>query len=144
MALKDRATDRGGSSGGGETVERGRLAEALRDGFPQGAPLGQEYHRFTHAGALSVMDDDSAPYEPETNQILVAARGWLRAGSSSTSIAVKVNGSTVGTVSWSGSGLAVATFDELLEADTDLLTVRCTTAGTDAADCSIRFEFTPA
>ena len=145
MALKERATDRGGSAGGGEAVERGRIAEVVREGIPQGPLLGQEYHRFTHSGPLNTVDADSAVYEPEHNLLLVGARARLGAGTTPTSIDVKVNGTTVDTITWAASGLAVEADDgELLTADTDLLAVRCTEAGTGAADCSIRFEFTPA
>jgi hypothetical protein len=146
MALKDRATDRGASAGGGEAVERGRLAEALRDGVPQGPPLGQGFHWFTHAGPVLVDEEDSAPYEPEENQVLVAARARLAAaGESTTSVDVKVNGSVVGTVSWAaGQTLATPVFEEFLEADADLLAVRTTAAGEGASGISIRFEFTPA
>jgi hypothetical protein len=145
FALKDRATDRGSHGGGGESVERGRLAERGRDGPPAGPQLGLVYVQFTSDGPVTVGAVDSPVYEPHEDLLLIGARARLTtAGGSGTTVDVKVNGDSIGSITWaSGADLAVATFEDLLEADTDLLTVRCTEAGTDAVGISIRFEFDP-
>jgi hypothetical protein len=145
MALKDRATDRGSHGGGGEAVERGRLAERGRDAMPNGPQLGLVYVRFTHDGPVTIGADDSPVYEPDEDLLLAGARARLTTpGTGTTTIEVNVNGDTVGEVTWgSGDALSVASFEDLLEADTDLLTVRCTAAGDGAAGISIRFEFDP-
>lgn len=124
-------------------MELARLAQSGRGGDAPAARTDSIFTRFTHSGPVSVGDDLSPAYEPAHRQTLLGARGRLAdAGSSTTTVTVYKNGSSIGAISWgSGETLSVDTFDVGFSADTDLLQVMCTAAGTDAAGISIRFEF---
>lgn len=105
-----------------------------------------ESHRFTHYGLVATDTDPSVPFEPAVDMLLVGARARLSvAGVSPTTIAVRINGTTIGEVAWStGATLATPVFDDLLTADTSLLTIQCVEAGTGASGVVIRFDMVPA
>lgn len=113
--------------------------------MPNEPQLGLVYVRFTHDGPVVVSAGDSPVYEPDEDLLLIGARARLTtAGSSATTVEVAVNGDLVDSITWdAGSALEIVAFEELLTADTDLLTVSCTEAGSGAIGISIRFEFDP-
>lgn len=135
-------TARGVSQGGGLAVEVARLASQARGEAPA-ARTDSAYVLFSHDGPVAVAADLSNVYEPAVRLTLLGARSRLAtAGSSTTTVTIYKNGSSIGTISWgSGETLSVTTFEVGFVADTDLLQVRCTTAGTDAKGISIRFKF---
>lgn len=135
-------TARGVAQGAGTAVELARLASQARGESPP-ARTDSIFARFTHSGPVAVSAVLSPAYEPPNRQTLLGARSRLaEAGSSTTTVTVYKNGSSIGSISWgSGETLSADTFDVGFSADTDLLQVMCTAAGTDAKGISIRFEF---
>lgn len=92
---------------------------------------------FSYAGAVAV--SASTPWVPQEGGVLTEARALLgTAGSSSTVVTVYVNGSSVGTVTLtSGQTNESTALSEALVADTDVVTVGVTTAGTGAEDLTV-------
>lgn len=93
--------------------------------------------QWSYSGALTA-GAVSTPYRPKNDQRLTEVIVWLgTAGSSNTVVTVKVNGSSVGTVTLaSGDTQKSVTFETKLLSRTDVLTMELTTAGTGAADLS--------
>jgi hypothetical protein len=93
---------------------------------------------FSHAGTPTTAT--SARWYPRRTATLSDAIVSLgTAGSSSTVVTVYVNGGSQGTITL-GSGVHAnsGTFDDVLVADTDYLTVAATTVGTGAADLTVQ------
>jgi hypothetical protein len=100
------------------------------------------YIGFSYAGVLA------ASTSPPTRvwrggNLTVLAVSLGTAGSTSTVIAVKRNGTTVGTVTVpSGAVIYNGEVSARFAADSDLLTLQITTAGTGAADMTAAARFT--
>lgn len=92
---------------------------------------------FSLAGSVAV--STSGPDTPAADGTLFKVRCLLgTAGTSSTVVTVYVNGSSVGTVTLtSGQTNVAASFSEALTADSDLVTVGVTTAGSGAKDLTV-------
>lgn len=93
---------------------------------------------FSHKGTPTT--DESGRWYPRRTATLKSVFASLgTAGSSSTVVTVYVNGGSQGTVTLaSGDNEASATFDDVLVADTDYLTVAATTVGTGASDLTVQ------
>ena len=102
------------------------------------AMSGPSYHRFTHIGPIAT-DDLEVPFVSETTVRVTGARIDVGDGSDAAEIAIKVNGSTAATASWSGGGSQTVALDLTLAANDDALTVSFTSGEGDAA-VSIRFK----
>lgn len=92
---------------------------------------------FSYAGTLAVAT--STPWVPDEDVSLREVRALLgTAGTSNTVVTVYVNGVSAGTVTL-GSGVTnnSASLSAALSADTDVVTVETTTAGTGAADLTV-------
>jgi hypothetical protein len=92
---------------------------------------------FSYAGALTV--STSTPWAAATDCRTIEVLALLgTAGSSSTVVEVDVNGSSIGTVTL-GSGVTSnsAALSTALIANTDIVTVSVTTAGTGAEDLTV-------
>lgn len=97
------------------------------------------YARFTHDGEIEETDM-SPKYEPEYTGRLVGARSHLVTVGSPPTVTVYRNGSSIGTITWAGTE-SERDFDHLFVADTDILQVQVTDAGSGALGISIRFKF---
>lgn len=94
------------------------------------------WHWFNHYGPIEV-DGLAVPLVlPETVQVR-EARIDVAAGSDPATIEIRVNGSTIGTVSWTGEHHSDLALDRMMFADEDSLTV-VFTAGSGMASVSIR------
>lgn len=91
----------------------------------------------------SVAASTSGPWVADAGTTLVSVRALLgTAGSSSTTVVVKVNGTSVGTVTLaSGDTSERADINAALVADTDVVTMAVTAAGTGAADLTVIARF---
>lgn len=97
---------------------------------------------FSHKGTPST--DESGPWSPHRTATLRQVLVLLgTAGSTNTIVTVYVNGGSQGTVTL-GNGVTknTAVFDDVLVADTDILTVAATTVGTGAADLTVQARLT--
>lgn len=116
--------------------ENNRAVEDALRGQPSAS-----YHRFTHSGVVT-LDEQSPPFVSPYNTTLIGARCDVAAGSDDATVGVYIDGSLVGSISWSSAPTSVAmAFSEALTADSSRLTVAFT-AGTGSASISIRFEVT--
>lgn len=100
--------------------------------------------RFTIGGEVATTELTDCPlvdFPIDVN--LARVRGRLSgAGSSTTTVDVYKNGSSIATVSFgSGDTLATVTIGEPFDADDDTLAVACTAAGSGATGLSLRFDF---
>lgn len=118
-------------------MERARLGAP---GGPSGPRASETpaIHRFTHTGPIDT-DALEVPFVPDEDVQIIGARIDVAAGSAAATVAIKVNGTVIDTVSWSGAGSQAITLDEQLAADDDVLTVAFTD-GDGSAAVSIRFE----
>lgn len=110
---------------------RARSTDRPADAEPLEAP-------FFHGGPLSTTT--SGRWYPRRTATL--SQVWCSldtAGSTSTVVTVYVNGGSQGTVTIPGSAnTGSATFDDVLVADADYLTVAATTVGTGAEDLTVQ------
>lgn len=92
---------------------------------------------FTYSGAVAV--SSSPPWVADTDVTLRKVRALLgTAGTSDTVVTVYKNGSSLGVLTLTSGDTNVAEdFAVSFAADTDLLTVAVTTAGTGAADLDV-------
>lgn len=82
-------------------------------------------------------------YPPRTATLTEVIVSLATAGTSSTVVTVYIDGGSQGTVTLaSGVHAATAEFDDVLQADTDYLTVAATTVGTGASDLTVQARLT--
>jgi len=101
-------------------------------------PLEPLEATFSHAGTPTTAA--SARWYPRRTATLTQVLVSLAtAGTTSTIVTVYVNGGSQGTITLaSGVNKNTATFDDVLVADTDHLTVAATTVGTGAKDLTVQ------
>lgn len=97
---------------------------------------------FSHAGTPTT--DPSPRWTPRrTATLTTVVVSLATAGSSNTVVTVYVNDGSQGTITLGSSvEQATGTFDDVLVADTDYLTVAATTVGTGAADLTVQARLT--
>lgn len=118
-----------------------RLEDLERPSRVPGREGAIEELRFSQSGAVAVMT--SGPDEARmTGQLIAVICRLGTAGTSNTVVTVYRNGTSIGTVTLASGALRVAAYlgNYRIAAETDVMTVGITTAGTGAKDLTVKLR----
>lgn len=103
---------------------------------------GRFWHWFNHYGPIEVGGLD-VPFVNPVDVQIIAARIDVAAGSDPGTLVIRLNGSTLATVSWTGEHHSEVQIDQPMAGDVDTLTVALT-AGSGEAAVAVRCTMVPA